>query len=807
MHRTHSLMARIAIFILIAVSPFSSIYAQVEAPDSKEVFREDTKDFKRGYKDNAEKVFERKTVEVKDTFFNAPEIEYLKDQKLFKGSGGVIVSHGGVQIQADSGVFDTENKKANVDGNVIVSGGAAEIEAASGKFDLEREVGSFNDASMLFEVDGFRVNTNVLNKVGEDEYKFDKAELTTCNCADKSVPWGIKSNNVDVTKEGYAVARDAKIVCNDIPILYTPYMAFPTKSERASGLLVPQINYSRRDGFIYKQPIFWNYNESTDLIFSPFIETHTRKGLSLDFNKKFSNRNKLESRFYYSDESARDGSLRGTNVSDIFDPEIDESRFGGYYYQTWKSDRSFPIPLQFVADGHYISDDLFLREIEDIDIGKQEDRYLTSRATLSAPLGDYLNAQVRAEYTNSIVEDDDRVFARLPEGTLDGYKSWRVFGFNPYGLKIVTSGSATATRFDRDFGYDGTRYDINPEFKVPFYYKNYLSGDVNLGLTQTYYRLSDATNPDDLSTLDDSSDRSLYEVGFNVSSVLERVYEFSEDSWLRKLAKWGFRNQRNDLLRAKHTIEPFVEYTYVPYEDQESNPLFDALDRVRERSVITYGIDSRFIGRFDYSAESKGELSELQRDEQDVLDDLFDDDQDELTQDVFLDDSFRIRKRKGEKRELAEFTIKQSYDSKLDAPNEREFSDVGTGIGFYPSDYLGFSFGSNFDYEENQFSSWAFATKLSNDRGDHIRARINYVEDSVSQVDTNVEIVLTDRVKIGYYGKYDERENEFIENRAALRLLSKCDCWKLDFGYRDQINPNDHDFLLTLTLKGLGQIG
>ena len=66
--------------------------------------------------------------------------------------------------------------------------------------------------------------------------------------------------------------------------------------------------------------------------------------------------------------------------------------------------------------------------------------------------------------------------------------------------------------------------------------------------------------------------------------------------------------------------------------------------------------------------------------------------------------------------------------------------------------------------------------------------------------------MFNDRLKFGGYGRYDFEESEFIESRAALRLDSACDCWSMDFGLSERINPNRTQAFFTFNLKGLGAL-
>ena len=55
--------------------------------------------------------------------------------------------------------------------------------------------------------------------------------------------------------------------------------------------------------------------------------------------------------------------------------------------------------------------------------------------------------------------------------------------------------------------------------------------------------------------------------------------------------------------KLKHTIEPFVNYDYVPAISQSSVPLFDERDRINARSLIVYGFTSRLYAKMNSPAE------------------------------------------------------------------------------------------------------------------------------------------------------------------------------------------------------------
>jgi LPS-assembly protein len=788
----------------------SSVFGQVQPPNPTRLFKEDLRDSKMRAKSIQQSILRRDPVKENDgTYFKAPDVTYDQVTGDFIGTGGVIINYGGNQIQGDSGKFNSKTNKGELSGGLVLTSPGGELRAGSGKFDLVEETGVFSDASVVLDGDGYAIEGGTIERLSDDEYRITDAEMTTCQCADGSKPWSISSPDINIEVEGYAKARPFFFECNDVPIFYSPYMIFPAKFQRASGLLVPQIGFSNRNGFEYSQPIFVAVNDNADMMIEPFVETETRYGISTRYTQKFSMRSDLDAKLTFSDESLRDGDLRGTQTAGLYDPTFDEQRTGGFLKYRWQA-KEGEIPYSINVDGRYVSDDLYLREIDDPLLGLAQDRFMTSRAYLSVPLGDYMNADIGSEYTQSFVSNDDEIFQRLPALSIDGYKSWRVFGTNPYGLKLITSGDISAVSYDRKTGYEGDRMEINPKLKIPFYYKSFVNGSMQLGARQTYYELGDTFDPKGELDLADSSDRSLYNIGFSLDTVLERVYESGPDTMLGRITSTKNKlGKPNNLQRVKHTIEPFIKYGYVPDEDQSNLPLFTQQDRIRTRNQFYYGINSRLIGRFSDSAQARGLIEELAPDANPFGFGVIQSDPSRVFEENFFNPSQSIKRIRGQKKELSLLSIRQSYDSEVDkeATGLDEFSDVAADLAFYPSDYFGIGFNSNLDHSDGTPSSYGLGLKLEDDRGDHLRTRLSYVDNVVSQLDGNLEIALTERLKLGFYGRYDDLVGDWMESRAAIRIISSCDCWKLDIGYRDQINPDNQSYTLLLTLRGLGDIG
>jgi lipopolysaccharide assembly outer membrane protein LptD (OstA) len=813
--------------------------AQVPPPDRQSWFAEDSKKTKQEESLRMKKATGGVTAPAPGVDFQAPVIEFDRNKNEIVGKGGVTISDSGVQVQADEGTFNTQTRQGVVKGNVVVSSSAGILGADSADLNVPNETGEFTNLKFEVEEGGFDVESAKARKVSEFDFELEDSSVTSCHCPDGAKPWEIRSDSCKLTQEGYAHSYDSSVYFEGLPIFYSPYLSFPVKNERASGLMPPQWGVSNQNGILYRQPILGIVDGSTDFTVSPFIATKTRVGAALDVERVFSRTHNLNGGFIYSNESLRGDSLRGLDVEDTYDPTIDTNRTGGYYKQRWVPDPKSGIPLEFVADGRYTSDNLFLREIPAPQIGERQSQFLTSTAVLRGRVLEAINAEARAEYNQMLLTDPDVQTQRLPELTANTGTTFRPFGFNPYGLKLVTGAGVTGTNFVRDDGYDGWRTDIVPKASIPFHISNYMRGQFSAELHQTEYSLRETMLPstgtplpDGSTELASSSNRTLPILSYGMNTGVERVFDVDRGGAFSRLVNLGAQNERSELVRLKHTIEPDVRYTYIPDVDQEYNPLFDQIDRYRQRSMVSYGFSSRLYGRFMEPYERVRDIEELSPQGQSIpMVDLGSSVLD-FGRNMLVAPAQNIDLRSGDIRQLALFTVRQTYDfigntqgqatpaptptsgdSSSDNNSLDQFSDINVGISLSPSKYFATGAQTNYGIQDALFHSYSLSLGFMDDREDMIRARYIFIDDTdedpdvdngTGQFEGNIEIALHQRLRAGGYLRLDAKEGDVIESRALLRFINSCRCWSADLGFGQTNNPDQSQVLLGFTFGGLG---
>lgn len=746
---------------------------------------------------------------------SAPKVDYSADGKTVSASGGVVVSRSGIQVEADEAHVDLASKEAAFDGGVLVSTAQGSLAAKKGLVDLDTEVAVFEGLGFSYDEGGYRIDADKAVKLSDTEYELTSAKLTTCDCRRGDVPWSLYGRRVSITQGGYAHTSGMSLRFGGVPVMYAPYFIFPVKTERAAGMLVPLAGLSQRDGFRYWQPIFLPLDGSTDLTVTPFVETESRYGSTFKVRKELSLRNSLRSKLIYSNESAREGSLRGLRVPDGIVPDIDTHRIGFMYGQNWRTAEDALIPSSFAADIRYTSDDEFLREIQDADIGLATTIFQSSSVLFQSMLGSSVTASLGAEYNQAIDFDikrsDETIFQRLPEASLAGSYSLYPFGSNPLGLKLLLGGAGTVTSFTRELGYDGTRTHIAPTITVPFHLKNYVFGSVALSGYDTYYALNEVGANSPFSS---SESRRTAAIQYTMGTALEKTEKVAPDSLWRFLTGLGTESGANALTKVKHTIEPIFRYTYVPDVDQDNLPLFDSVDRIRQRSLFTAGFDSSFFGKFEPRDATATAIPELVPRPDDLPELGFEEGIPLMFGDETSGARYRPRTgRRADVRELVSLSVRQSYDyaeeqNDLD-PTLRPFSDIWVAAGVNPTNYLTASAFSNVSPYTGSLTSWGTVLAARDDRGDRISGTYSFNganQERIDQVVGNAEVVLTDRLKVGYFNRYDIVRGQSIEQAVALRFVSACNCWHVDVGMSQSVNPDNQRINVRFALTGLGDL-
>lgn len=696
---------------------------------------------------------------------SAQRISYDKKNNMVIARGHVIVKRGDTELRADEIDLNRTTNEAHARGNVVVSDPNGTIVARSIALNLDDETGFLRDAEVQSTRYRYSLWGRRIEKGLGQSYHIENGRFTTCQCAQGQPSWSISGKDLDVDLGGYGRLRGGTFDVLGVPILYVPRAIFPVQRKRQSGFLMPRFGVSNVRGFQTVLPFYWAIDKSQDASVALDTETSARVGLIGEYRYALSR----EARGLI-DASYFNESFRGATTVKPFEQTVPENRWSVAAENT----QPFVGDSQAYADGLLVSDDLFLRDINTYAI--EHLRYVAIRTLpfTESHLGvvrlwNRIGIKGEGTYYQNLEGTESQTLQRAPEIDLQGQTL--------LGKHLLGGLTASAVDFQRGSGADGFRFDLQPRVMLPLPLGRFAFGAVHASVRETAYSLTDGTLVDSGQHVARDQSRETVELGGEVGTVFDRIYSI-HSLGLEKL---------------KHTLEPQLSYLYIPAVSQGDIPIFDGVDRVNHRNLITYGVVSRFLGKF--SAGSDAAASQVANDQSNSI------------------------------RELARFSLMQSVDiSRQINPLQTDqaashFSDIDFDGRVNPSQALSVRFHTNYDTGNNNIAAARVGLfvedprdlRRSSSSGPRLDTRtsagVSYrflTQNLLQEVDDNIVIHLTDWAGFLYSSRYDVVADRFLDNFFGLRLISLCDCWALDLAVADQTNPQEVEFRAQLTLAGFG---
>ena len=733
----------------------------------------------------------------------------------FVVTGNAAVRQQKSVLTADEIDLARGKRKLHAKGRVHLMDPLTEIWAQEGRVSLPDETGDLTDASITSHNKTFRLQGAHIHKSEGQHYSVLDGEFTTCAAEPGTPDWSISADQMDVHVGGTATGHGAHFNILGYPVLYSPYAIFPADTTRHSGLLSPRLGGSGQRGFQLLQSYYWAINKSSDASFGLNVETSQRVGGLAEYRLVTGPDDYFAVNAAYYNESMRSSQNRQNGIVDyqIADPFIPTDRYDliGMVRQHITDN------LVAYGDTTTVSDPLLLRELNVWTLSRSAaggiffpSQFQLMRNAMSdfGLLDSYQNGylQVAGRYNQDLIQPQTFALRTLPEILLSGRKDL-------LGGLLYTDYDITGDDFVRPSGPAGMRLDMNPRLTLPWRLGDYLYGFGTLGLRETVYDTSGHqieitpvgqngrlwNNALSLGPLGQGGlqSRELIYGTAGVASELEKVYDVDLEP-VEKL---------------KHTIEPFVTYSYVPNLDQSSLPLFDEIDRIEGRSLITYGATSRiFLKLAPRTAQQESPEGASVRQ------------QDEGAAHPFMARSF-INGSTIE--EVLRITLEQAYDTAhAVAKGSSRFSDLGLIATAFPANTVAIGGQLTYSPEVSAFHYastylsfqpwWNRNSKVSTNS--MFQLSYNYigpgptaqpgVNSTVNQFVTfRAYYELFNRMEVMYAPAYDFTSHRMLSSEYGFRIKPPCDCWAIDMGVTNTVNPNDTQFQFQVTLGGLGSIG
>lgn len=486
--------------------------------------------------------------------------------------------------------LDPVSNLVRVRGHAVLDSEEEHITADLVDLNMDRQTGHLQHATLYFPKRKLYLAGETVEKTGDLTYHLEEGWVTRCNPGGgQTPPWSFSWLRADITQEGFAYFSHTTFRIKDVPVAYTPYLAFPTGSKRKSGFLLPEWTGGSRDGAGILVPYFVNFSPSQDLTL---------------YGGGLSERGPVAGAEYrYVQDLASKGTVGLSYLNDrLADRPGDDFLSDGIYRTNsnryWlrgKADHDFGNNLSAKIDLDVVSDQDYLLEYSDGQNGhKETDKRFTeefgrgfeARSTYVRPTTAQLTkvwpamtlgGEVRGFNDPTATPSTSSHPWSLPSLTFAGSRPLLAGARARHGL-----GSLAETDLTWESGYDyywqedgvgGQRLDLHPVVKAPIRLAPYLETTATAGVRQTMYQV------DDNGSIQEGLgsgilNRTLADASLATSTVLMRDFDLN-GSTLRKMT---------------HVIRPGLAYAYVPAANQADLPDFNEVDRIEAKNQVIYSV-------------------------------------------------------------------------------------------------------------------------------------------------------------------------------------------------------------------------
>lgn len=676
------------------------------------------------------------------------------DEATVAATGAVEIKYRDLTVQAERLVLHRDSMTLEAEGDVVFDQGPQRIAGQRVDFDLVQRTGTFWSATAFVHPD-YYFSGEVIAKTGPEDYAVSAGRFTSCT-GDPTPDWSFAMSSADVELGGYAKVRNARLNIKKLPVFYWPYILWPAKTERTSGLLVPNIGYSKRRGSYLGLAYYQTLGPSYDTTFylDGYSEGFYGFGDELRYRPSETTEGEALAYYFYNDESQKSA-----------------------WKLKWAHEaKQLPWGLRGVVDVEHYSDYLLFRDFER---GERENtrRYLYSNAFLAGNWGAQ-SLNVLLDQRETFITDADTVTQRqLPE--IEYRLRERKLGGSPLYLSLAATGSYLQSTRDGSYDAGYGRFDVEPELKLPVRPAPWLSLAISAGGRATWWGDSVVASRPNAETgqLEPRCGDRLAESGeIYCGESLDRVYPAAGVEMVGPSFSRIFELSGKHFAKLKHIIEPRWSYGYLgTFDDQDRVAQFDEIDVLRPSNVAELAIVNRVLAK--PAGENKGGAFE-----------------------IF---SFELA-------QAYSFDTEQPLQSSADGTQTSASSALFGKLRFNPAK----SFSLQAQVQYNTLFPGLDATSLSGTarlpRGNvgltwftRYRAETGDTLSDQVRLSFGADIV-KDRLRLDGQINYDVDAGEFQQQRYFLNYVSQCWSIRLEGREYRRSTVTDRDYRFALTFKNVG---
>ncbi len=681
----------------------------------------------------------------------ADSIAYDGDEDVFHAVGKVLITFTGGLLKADTATLFRTTNRALAEGNVYLKSGQDILEGKKVSFDVVTKTGTVDEGKMFLAQNHYYIKGDKIEKRGEADYRLENATVTTCD--GEKPDWSIACRQLDLTVDGYGSISHGQLRAGALPIFYTPYLVFPAKTTRQSGLLSPMLNYSRdKNGLDIQVPFYWAISESADATF--YQRYMSQRGFKEGVEFRYYPSAETSGTFYADFLNDRKN-IRETVGSISRDWQESQNRWSYYlnHETTFSSGFSVRSDIRRVSDHWYFKDFSSSNYYLDSYSASGTDRFrritflgdeslgsLDSTVRLTKDWSLY-NLTVLARYTDDLsLQTNDATLQRYPEAILTGFRQ------PLFGSPLQYDFTATYDNFYRQKGQKGQLWEVNPTVYLPQKLGPYVQVQPQAGFRGDVWDRSDSV----ADAGDKYGDREVFTLGTTLSTEIYRVFDV----------------KGAEVEKIRHGIRPDITYTFIPEASQNHAP--DFLVRIPAQNNLTYGITNTLLTRMR-SKDGKVSYREM------------------------------MRLRLGQIYDIQE----SRRDVTSGTADNRPFGAVTLELDMSPIPSLSFAARNIYSVNSGVWTQTNYDLAVSDNRGDSAILGYRYTQSSLEELNLTLKAVVTPSLDALYILRQNRLDNKIVESTVGIKYRKQC--WIFEFNITD--TSTDRAVMVYFSLLGLGRSG
>ncbi|MDO2432750.1 LPS assembly protein LptD [Enterobacter bugandensis] len=431
-----------------------------------------------------------------------------------------------------------------------------------------------------------RGKADLMKQRGENRYTIlENGSFTSC--LPGSNTWSVVGSEViHDREEQVAEIWNARFKLGPVPVFYSPYLQLPVGDKRRSGFLIPNAKYSTTNYFEFYLPYYWNIAPNMDATITPHY-IHKRGNIMWENEFRYltqAGAGLMELDYLPSDKV----------FQDEHPTEGDKHRWLFYWQHAGVMDQvwRFNVDYTKVSDSSYFND--FSSKY-----GSSTDGYATQKFSVGYALQNF-DATVSTKQFQVFSDQSTPTYGAEPQLDVNWYQN----NVGPFDTRVY----AQAVHFvntDSDMP-EATRVHLEPTINLPWS-NDWASLNTEAKLMATHYQQKniDNYNTTNNAHLEESVNRTLPQFKMDGKLIFERDMGLLADGYTQ-------------------TLEPRMQYLYVPYRDQSKIQNYDSsllqsdysglfrdrtyggLDRIASANQLTTGVTTRIyddaaVERFNVS--------------------------------------------------------------------------------------------------------------------------------------------------------------------------------------------------------------